>query len=105
MTTSKTISLGLGCTALALLAACTPQQTTTLADGSVAYRINCDATPSGLNFCFENAGKSCGADGYTIIGRDGETISTSRVARSDREAVVRAYLTNQNSILVKCGDS
>lgn len=88
---------------LALLTACATQTQTTLSDGTVAYRMDCDGTAGGLNYCFERAGKSCGAAGYTIVDRDGRTISTSRVADSDMETLVRVYKTDQNSILVRCG--
>lgn len=66
-------------------------------------RIDCDGNSVGLNYCFERAGKSCGAAGYTIVDREGRIISKSRVADSDMEALVRQYATDKNSILVKCG--
>lgn len=103
MTQIKALKFGITISLLALLAACAAQTEATLPDGTVAYRIDCDRTSAGLNLCFERAGKSCGAEGYTIVGRDGQIISTSRVADSDREALVREYEANQNSILFKCG--
>lgn len=89
--------------AAVLLAACAGPSQVTLADGSVAYRISCDGTAVGMNYCFERAGKSCGADGYTVVDQDGRTISTSAVAEQDTEALVRSFSTDQNSMLVKCG--
>ncbi len=86
-----------------LLTACAGPSQVTLADGTMAYRIDCDGTAAGMNYCFERAGKSCGADGYTVVDSDGRTISTSAVADQDATALVRSYSTDQNSMLVKCG--
>ncbi len=90
--------------ALALLAACgTVAQSTRLPDGSVAYTIPCGGNASAMNYCFEKAGKSCGADGYTIVGQDGEFLSGAEIAESDLEALTTSWQSDRNSILVKCG--
>ena len=88
---------------LMLLAGCAGPTVTRLADGSVVYRIGCEGTAEGLNYCFGKAGKSCGADGFTIVDENGETITTSDVTDSGNEALVRLWARDQNSILVKCG--
>ncbi len=103
MTQIKATQFGITISLLALLSACATPTQTALSDGTAAYRMDCDGTAGGLNYCFERAGKSCGAAGYTIVDRDGRVISTSRVADSDMESLVRAYETDQNSILVRCG--
>ncbi len=88
----------------ALLTACAaPVQTTTLADGSRAYLIDCEGTARGLNMCFEKAGKSCGAEGYTIVGKRGQRLSSSDVADAEMQDLMKAYATDKSSILVKCG--
>lgn len=88
----------------ALLAACAaPLQTTTLADGSRAYLIDCEGTARGLNMCFEKAGKSCGAEGYTIVGKRGQTLSNSDIADADMQELMKSYATDKSSILVRCG--
>jgi hypothetical protein len=84
--------------------AATPPAATRLPDGSVAYRINCDATAGGLNYCFENAGKTCGAEGYSIVGSDGRFLSTSDVADSDLAALTLQFENDSRSILIKCGE-
>ena len=98
----KTIKLGLSAGAVALLGACATPLETTLADSTVAYRIDCSSA-RGLNYCFEKAGKSCGADGYSIVGRDGQLISSGNAASSEQEARVLAYQSNRTSILIRCG--
>lgn len=103
MSQVKSRHCGIAISFLAFLAACTAQNKTTLPDGTIAYRIDCDGTSSGLNYCFERAGKSCGAAGYTIVRRDGRVISTSRVIDADMESLAVEYETDNNSILVKCG--
>lgn len=88
----------------ALLTACAaPVRTTTLPDGSRAYLIDCEGTARGLNMCFEKAGKSCGAEGYTIVGKRGQRLSSSDVADTDMQNLMKSYATDKSSILVKCG--
>lgn len=87
-----------------MLAACAggPSQVT-LSDRTIATRISCDGIPRGLNYCFERAGKSCGAEGYTIVDQDGMAIGKSDVADAGTEALVRQYAEDASSILIKCG--
>jgi hypothetical protein len=98
------LRLGLTISGLALLAACAAPSQTTLSDGTVALRIDCEGSAGGLNYCFERAGKSCGAAGYSIVDQDGRVLSESDVAESDMGALVRAYAADQNSILIRCGN-
>ncbi len=95
----------LAISAAVLLTACAGPNQVTLPDGTVAYAIACDGSPAGMNYCFERAGKSCGAEGYTIVDNDGSVISTSAAVDQDSQALVRlrAYSTDQSSMLVKCG--
>ena len=85
-----------------LLSACAGPAQTTLADGSVAYKIDCAANAAGMNYCFEKAGKSCGADGYLIVGRDGQILGKGEAAASENVKVVAAWQTDRNSIYIKC---
>jgi len=94
---------GLTIGALTLLAACAGPTQTTLSDGTAAYRIECDGTASGLNYCFERAGKSCGAAGYAIVDQNGQMIAEGDLAGSNTESLIREYAADQNSILVRCG--
>lgn len=89
---------------LLVLAACAAPTQTTLSDGTVAFRIDCDGAVGGMNYCLERAGKSCGAAGYTIVDEDGRTISSSAACGTDIDACVKLYETDQNSILVRCGE-
>ena len=100
----KVVKLGLTVSALALLAACTaPGQTITVTDAAGAYRIDCDGDVGGLNYCFERAGKSCGAVGYTIVGVDGVVLADSDVANESMAAVTKLYQSDKKSVLVRCG--
>ena len=103
MNRSNAAAIGLVIPILLLIAACAGQSSTTLPDGRTALRIDCSASVGGLNFCFEQAGKSCGAEGYTILGRGGEMISSSSATASEREARLRAYDADANSIFIVCG--
>lgn len=87
-----------------LLAACAGGPSViTLPDGSIAYRIDCDGTARGLNYCLEMAGKSCGAEGYTIVAPDGRRLTTSEAVESDTLALFKDYAADRNSILIQCG--
>ena len=103
MTMAKTLKLGLLMSAGAALTACATPTETTLADGSTALLIDCGGSTRGMNYCFEKAGKSCGADGYNIVGQDGRIIATGDAATTDPAAVVRNFDAETNNILVKCG--
>ena len=100
----KALAVALQVTGLAMLAACAGTTTTTLPDGTVAYEIPCDRASGGMNYCFERAGKSCGAEGYTIVDEEGQVLSTGTVAEAESAGRIASYLTDQESILVKCGD-
>jgi len=104
MPVAKTLRGVLVVSVLAMLGACAAGPTVvTLPDGSVAYRIDCGGSSVGLNYCFEQAGKSCGAEGYSIVSPDGRVLSTSEVASSDPESLTTAFSTDTNSIYIKCG--
>ena len=102
--TSTRSNARFSCIAAAIMfVGCAGPSQVTLPDGTVAYRIACDGTAAGMNYCFERAGKSCGAEGYTVVDRNGATISTSAASDRDAEDLVRSFSTDQNSMLVKCG--
>jgi len=86
-----------------VLGACAGPSQTTLPDGTLAYRIDCGASTADMNFCFEKAGKSCGAEGYRIVGRDGQVLGNSEAAASDSVKAVKAWQTDRNSIFIVCG--
>lgn len=97
------IKASLSALSLAILAGCAGSTQTTLADGTMAQRIECDGTARGLNFCFELAGKSCGAEGYTILNEAGETIGKSDYADAGSDRLIRQQAESENSILIRCG--
>lgn len=103
MTICTTLRLGFTTIAISLLSACAAPTQTTLDDGTMALLIDCGGTTRGMNYCFEKAGKSCGADGYSIVGQDGQVIATDKAADTDPAAVVRNFDAETNNILVKCG--
>lgn len=96
MTLAVSILIGLGACASA-------PQTATLADGTVAFRVECDGASSGMNYCFERAGKSCGANGYSIVDNNGRIVSGSDVTETDLGPITKAWQEDQSSILVRCG--
>lgn len=94
-----------GMLAFAIMGACAsvPSQVT-LPDGTLATRIDCGGSTVGLNYCFEQAGKSCGAEGYSVVDpATGAIISTSALAAADPDAFTVAFSTDTKSIFIKCG--
>lgn len=88
---------------LSLLAGCAGPVSTTLADGRSAWRVDCDGTARGFNLCLEKAGKSCGADGYTLVSETGDTLSTSEAIGNDRTAFYKDFAGDRNRIYFACG--
>ena len=89
--------------AVALSACATPPVQTRLPDGTLVYQIECDGTAAGLNYCFGKAGKSCGAEGFTIVDEAGNTLTDSEAANVGTDGAVSLWAGDYNSILVKCG--
>ena len=105
MKKTRVLAFGLSLMALAVAAGCASQSATTrLPDGQVATRIDCGRNAGGLNFCFEQAGKSCGAEGYRIVTREGRVVSTGSAAEDDSTVVTNWEGYNKNSILILCGE-
>ncbi|MFK8052972.1 MAG: hypothetical protein AB8F65_08335 [Woeseiaceae bacterium] len=90
-----------GC--LVMLGACAAPVSTELSDGTFAYKIDCDGTARGLNYCLEKAGKSCGAKGYTLVSEAGERLSNSDAVSSDSQAFFKDYAGDRNRIYYQCG--
>lgn len=103
MTSIKAVRFAWMLATILFLAACAGPTRTTLPDGTVALLIDCEGTAAGMNYCFERAGKSCGAEGYTIVDPTGQRLAGSDVADEDIVGLVRQFQTDQNSILVRCG--
>ena len=86
-----------------MLAGCAGPTRATLPDGSYAYRIDCAGTARGLNYCLEKAGKSCGAEGFTIVTPEGRKVATSDAVSNDPQALFKDYAADRNGILIQCG--
>ena len=89
--------------ALLCLAGCAGPVSTTLANGQIAYRVDCDGNARGLNLCLEKAGKSCGADGYTLVSEEGLTLSTSDAIGNDPNTFYKDFAGDRNRIYFACG--
>ncbi len=108
MNKSTLIKACLSAASLASLSGCAGaggSNLTVLADGTTALAIECDGTARGLNFCFELAGKSCGAQGYTILNEAGEAIGKSDYADAGTDRLIRQQAEDENRLLIRCGSS
>ena len=105
MQNKKILNIALAASTLALLGACAPTPTVTnLPDGSAAYRIDCGGSSVGLNYCFEKAGKTCGAEGYSIVSPDGTVMATVDMSGTNAQELTTGFSTDTTSILIKCGN-
>ncbi|MEM9056563.1 MAG: hypothetical protein AAGD86_03750 [Pseudomonadota bacterium] len=89
--------------AAVLLSACAAPTQTRLDDGTLVYRIECEGSAAGLNYCFGKAGKSCGAAGFTVVDETGKELTDSEASNVGVDGSVSLWAGDQNSILVKCG--
>ena len=73
MATAKANTMRLaGATAmLVLLAGCAATEPASLANGQPVIRVTCSLAIDGMTSCFKEAGKICGARGYTIFDWNG----------------------------------
>lgn len=81
----------------------TPEQTTTLEDGSMAFVIECDGTARGLNACLERAGRSCGATGYVLVDNTGRRVADS--TSESGESLIKDFSGDRNSIMFQCEEA
>jgi hypothetical protein len=87
--------IGAACLAAA---GCAVQHETYLPDGSKGFSINCGGQALSWAQCYEKAGKTCGAHGYEIIGKEGES-NPSATATSQ---LFIASANVQRTLLIKC---
>ena len=99
MTMKTMTQTGILISSVLLLAACAGPAQTTLADGSVAYQLECDGSQTGLQRCLERAGKTCGAQGYLLVTQDGRAVSS---APADSQVLTKVFEDDMNAILFKC---
>ena len=97
-------NIALAAFAVAALGACAANEPiTTLPDGSEAIRIECGGSSVGVNYCFEKAGKTCGAEGYSIVAPDGTVMATVNMSGTNAQDLTTGFSSETNSILIKCG--
>jgi len=92
------------------ISACAMVNETYMPDGSKGYSISCDGAAVGINVCFEKAGNLCGAAGYDLINREGQTVpfgvGMANVQGSTAQIQGQSFATygafNTKSIMVRC---
>jgi hypothetical protein len=68
--------MGLSLMAFFLFGCATARKTHT-SDGKEGYILNCSGSASTWGKCYEKAGDICGAKGYEILEKIGETLTSS----------------------------
>ncbi len=71
------------------------------ADGRKAYTLNCSGQARGWDKCLAAAGEKCGAKGYDVLDRSGETTSSM----AGTKAGIFASTEVERSMLVACKSS
>jgi hypothetical protein len=56
------------------LGGCVTASEVRLADGSMGHNIQCGGTARNFSHCLERAGEICGARGYQVVTREGDTV-------------------------------
>lgn len=62
---------------LVVLCGCATARKTYTSDGKEGYILNCSGSASTWGKCYERAGDLCGARGYEVLEKIGETLSSS----------------------------
>lgn len=83
---------------LIVLAGCATSKPIFLPSGQRGFAIKCDGSARSWNGCYELAGRMCGAAGYDIVNRQGES-SPSVVAN---QYGLIAGDTVHRSLLIAC---
>lgn len=82
----------------ALVSGCVAPKRIRLPDGNQGYAITCNGSARTWNWCYEQAGKACGAAGYDVLTQDGEQ-SPNGVA-TQYGAMIGSNVTR--SMLIRC---
>lgn len=89
-----------------LLGGCAIQKETYLPDGSKGYTISCNGSANSISTCYEKAGEICGAKGYDLLTRDGESnlvgYSTGSVNQAGGAYVSQVGAFVSRSIMIRC---
>lgn len=59
------------------LAGCVTTTEVNLADGSKGHNISCPGAVQNFSHCLQKAGEICGARGYDVVNREGDSVPFS----------------------------
>jgi hypothetical protein len=85
---------------LALICGCATAKKTYTSDGKEGYSITCSGTALTWGDCYEKAGEICGAKGYVVLEKSGDTgaaVSGSQFGLYGGSVIIR-------SMIIKCKD-
>ncbi len=99
-----------GVIALALMAGCATTNEVYLADGSKGMNISCPGAIRTYASCLERAGEICGARGYEVVNREGDStpfaIGSASMSANRNYASGSAFGSSgslvQRNIFVRC---
>jgi len=88
--------------ALVILGGCASSSSTYLPDGREGYSLNCSGTARTWGMCYEKAGELCGASGYDVVQRNGETGEVVSGSAAGSRANVFGSSLHFRTMMVAC---
>lgn len=89
-----------------LLFGCATSSDVFLPDGSKGFSVSCNGSANSISSCFEKAGEICGAKGYDLLSRDGDSnligYGVASATPSNGAYVSQYGMLVTRSIMFKC---
>ncbi len=86
---------------LAALTGCATSKQVYTPSGEQGYSINCSGSALNWGMCFEEAGKLCGTQGYTVLTQSGDQ---STMVSGNQFGVYATPVVNR-SMTIQCGST
>jgi len=83
-----------------LICGCATARKTYTSDGKEGYSINCSGSALNWGMCYEKAGELCGAKGYVVLEKSGDT---GAVVSGSQFGLYGGSVINR-SMIIKCKD-
>jgi hypothetical protein len=86
--------------AASCITGCATASKTFTSDGKEGYSINCSGSALNWGMCYEKAGQLCGAKGYEVLAKSGDT---GTMVTAGQYGLIGGSVINR-SMIIKCKD-